>query len=147
MPFSIRLDIIRRSIDDLFLVGSHPSFLPYIFVRGLYVCLLSSSPGRFYMHVSLFYLGAVRQLSTRSKPEQLQARIQWSQPFHSFRTDSIRRIERPGFVPGNSGRGNSKPERFCFLFRSKQTVHGETTEFQTDSFFPPGTRPGISQTN
>jgi hypothetical protein len=54
---------------------------------------------------------------------------------------------RPGFVPGNSGRGNSKPDRFCFLFRSKQTVHGETTEFQTDSFFPPGTRPGISQTN
>lgn len=54
---------------------------------------------------------------------------------------------RPGFVPGSSGRGNSKPNHFCFWFGSKRTVHEETTEFQTGSFFPPGTRPGISQTN
>jgi hypothetical protein len=118
MPFSIRLDIIRRSIDDLFLVGSHPSFLPYIFVRGLYICLLSSSPGWFYMHVFLFYLGVVRQLSTRSRPGTVtsQDSVEPALSLISDRFDPEDR--RPGFVPGNSGRGNSKPDRFCFLFRS-----------------------------
>jgi hypothetical protein len=137
MPFSIRLDIIRRSIDDLFLVGSHPSFLPYIFVRGLYVCLLSSSPGRFYMHVSLFYLGAVRQLSTRSKPEQLQARIQWSQPFHSFRTDSIRRIEDRDLYRAIVE--EETPNRIAFVFysgRNKRFME-RRPNFKPTHFFHP----------
>jgi hypothetical protein len=57
---------------------------------------------------------AVRQLRTGSRPRTVtnQDSVEPALSLVPNRFDMEGR--RPGFVPGSSWRGNSKPDRFCF---------------------------------